>query len=1743
MPAKPRTKIQPWVFDVAFALVLVLAAALRLTGISWDDQQHLHPDERFLTQVESALQPATTIGEYFDTPNSPLNPGNRGYTFFVYGTFPIFLVRYIAESLGQTGYDQVHLIGRALSAVADLGVVTLVYLIGNRLFDKRVGLLAAVFSAFTVMQIQQSHFWTVDNFANLFTLLTIYFAVRVASGRSSAHNIWNFVGFAVGFGLSLSSKLPSPFLLALLAGTLPAGVLIRLMAQPNEERQTSFIYGAGYSVLAAFLSLLVFRVFQPYAFLPIGSEGGSGLVSGLLFRIGFGINPAFIDTMRQLLGQVSGLADWPPSMQWARRPDWFGLENIVEWGLGWPLAIACFGGFIWAGWRILRGDWNKPAAILWFYTAVFLLVQSLGFNPTMRYFLPVYPGLAVFGGWGVFALWDLGTRRTKKTRYWQGLARPAAAVLGTVAVVGAALWSLAFVQVYRQDVSRIAAARWIYQNIPGPITFGYTDGSHQPIPVSYDYLITPDTPLFTQFSSRSDGELNEVTFKYVLAPVQMTLTNVADETILLARENEMVDLAAMQAGETEQVIFNIPSTALADPAATYHLQLVLPAGEGQLTVQGAELRNSQSAEMAPQPLATENPLALGETLSLEFTLNSGAFYDQLVVTLRAESELQLDPVRLNLRVNISPEMDNPVVNETISITPQTSKGAIDSELTVPLSSPIDVTEGQEIYVQVALTSPGAVRLIGSALANETSWDDGLPLRIDGYDGFGGIYQGDLNYEMYWDEDQTKLERFTNILNNTEYIFITSNRQWGSLPRLPERFPLVIAYYRALLGCQPENSIEWCYINAQVGDFGGELGFELVQVFESGPHIGAWRINDQGAEEAFTVYDHPKVLIFRKTADYDPTKVAAILGAVDLTQVVRVTPGEAGSRVLPNLQLSPERAEQLRAGGTWSELFDTSNWINSSPWVSAVVWYVALFVLGVAVYPLVRFTLPGLKDGGYPFARLVGLLLLSYFAWMGGSLGLTFSRGWLAIFVLVLIALSAAAGWAQREQLKEEWRTRKSQFVRTELLFLGFFLVMLLVRIGNPDLWHPAKGGEKPMDFSYFNAVLKSETFPPYDPWFAGGYINYYYWGFVLVGSLVKLLGIVPAVAYNLILPSLFAMLALGGYSVAWNLWTAWQERDGRRSGISPEFVGLMAALAIVLFGNLGSIQMLVQGFTRLGSMGALVPESGLLDRIIWLGRGFVLYVSGTQLPFGLGDWYWNPTRIIPAPNESSPITEFPLFTFAYADLHAHMIALPVTVLTLGWSLSAILSRAWQGAVRWGRVPVQVIASFLLAAIAIGSLRPINTWDLPTYLVIAILAAMYAIVRYGPRRKGEDGKLHPRWELAIGAAVALGALSILAFQPFANWYRQGYASVEMWKGTHTPVDAYLIHWTIFLFFVVAWLVWETRQWMASTPLSSLRKLQPYLVYIFVGIFLLLLAIIVLTAIDVYVAWLVVPLILWVGLLFLRPGQDEAKRLVLFMVGTALFLTLFVEVIVLKGDISRMNTVFKFYMQAWVLLALSAAFALGWALDALRGWLPSWRGAWQFAATLLLAFAGLFLLLGVTAKMRDRMAAESPHTLDGLAYMEHSLYYDRDKELQLWQDYEAIRWLQENVQGSPVIVEANIPEYRWGSRMTINTGLPGVVGWNFHQRQQREFVPGNDIWARITGEYSVEAFYNSTDLDFVQRFLQRYNIEYIVVGQLEQAYYLPEGLAKFEAQDGNLWIEVFRVGDTVIYQVEDIVLAEN
>jgi YYY domain-containing protein len=719
----------------------------------------------------------------------------------------------------------------------------------------------------------------------------------------------------------------------------------------------------------------------------------------------------------------------------------------------------------------------------------------------------------------------------------------------------------------------------------------------------------------------------------------------------------------------------------------------------------------------------------------------------------------------------------------------------------------------------------------------------------------------------------------------------------------------------------------------------------------------------------------------------------------------------------------------------------------------------------------------------------------------------------------------------------------------EALFLAFFVVGLLIRIGNPDLWHPFKGGEKPMDFSYFNAILKSSTFPPYDPWFAGGYINYYYYGFVLLGVIVKWLGIVPSIAINMILPTLFSLIALGAFSITWNLVV---NNRINNLGVDPNtrsknklirsFIPAVGgALGMVVLGNLGTLRMIYHGLQRLGSPEGVIEGAGLVTQFLWAIKGLIQSLLGTSLPYSLADWYWIPSRAIPVPSgEVQPITEFPFFTVLYADPHAHLFALPLTLLALAWAISFVFSKGFStyGSMSKLERVIGVSLCLLLGGMAIGVLRPTNTWDLPTFLALGVVAIGYSIGRYFSFNQKTLSHISefPSWLkrgiVSSSVILILIGLAFLLFQPYAYWYVQAYTSIEFWQGSRTPFWSYMTHWGLFLFVITTWMVWETRDWMANTPLSELRKITQYRSLIIASLLVLLFAVIYLLSINIGTAWLVLPIATWAGILILRPRLPDAKRIVLFLFGTGIVLTLFVDIVRLEGDIGRMNTVFKFYLQTWTLFAVSGAAALGWLLSSMSEWSKIWRKLWYGVFIALIISAALFPVTASIAKVKDRMATQAPPGLDGMAFMQYATYFDADTLMDLSQDYHAIRWLQENVQGSQVIVEANVPEYRWGTRYTIYTGLPNVIGWNWHQRQQRP-VMHDQVWQRV-GE--VSDFYLTTNIDEASSFLQEYNVKYIILGQLERAYYPGPGLDKFDQYEGAYWQMVYSYADTTIYKVD-------
>ncbi|MGB2897048.1 MAG: DUF2298 domain-containing protein [Anaerolineales bacterium] len=1543
------------VVGVLLVAVLGLAAYLRFTGLNWDSNTHLHPDERFLTMVETSIQPPLSIGEYFNTGTSPLNPHNVGHGFFVYGSFPIFLVRYLAEWTGMSGYDEVHLLGRAVSAISDLVSILLIYLIGERLFNRRVGILAALFTTLSVLLIQHAHFFVVDPLANVFILAGLYFSVRVIGhGKLS-----DYLLFGVMLGLAVASKISAaPLALAVaLAG------LTNVLSAPADQKSAVLSRTLAFLLSAAFLSLLVFRVFQPYAF-----EGPG------FFDVKF--NPKWLANMAEVRSQQAGNTDAPYALQWANRaPVFFSLKNMLLWGLGIPLGILGWIGLGWALIEMIRGRWERYLIpVVW--TAGMFIWQSINFTKAMRYQLPVYPTLALLAAWVLWHAWENVPRLNAQ---WQKAARAGVLLVGSVAILGTALWAFAFHSIYSEPLTRVSASRWIYRNIPAVVNLVVeADGEtfYETIPVPMDFDLSSGETYTTEISTDSAGVIGSVVLPYVS------------------------------------------------------------------TTDGVDGILGLSVTLADEPSA-------GDVYA------RGEFRGDVLAGEEARVEIQLD--------------------RSFSFDPDT-----------------------RLFLVLENIGEPSLHMRPSLLVHETTWDDGLPWGVDGR-GLGGRYEVH-NLELYWHDNQDdddngitdKLERIVDYLEQGDYLTISSNRQYGTIPRVPIRYPLTSVFYRELFGCPDGMDVPTCGATAEVGLYAGRLGYSLVEVFESYPSIGGLKINDQFAEEAFTVYDHPKVLIFKRDADFSAEKVFDLLSQVDVSGFVHVLPKDV-AETGKDLLLSTDQWQRQQEEGTWSEIFNTESLVNRSGLLSAIIWWMALGVMGLLVYPITRVVFRSFHDGGYALSRLIGLLLFSWGAWIFGSLGVTVSRLTLVLVLLLLAGVSFALALRDREELSTFFRTQWRDIVWVEVFALSFFLLDLGIRFGNPDLWHPAKGGEKPMDFSYLNAVIKSSTFPPYDPWFAGGYINYYYYGFVIVGMPVKLLGIVPATAYNLILPTLFAILALCAYSMGYHLVRSVSQNMSLRIRANPKLAGLIAALLLVVFGNLGTIRMFYDGYKQIGTP-AGVEEGRYFVGAGQAAKGFVNYLTfKSPLPYPMDQWYWNPSRMItPGEGEPGPITEFPFFTFLYADLHAHMISRSLTILSLAWGLSWILSVTQ----RRRRGKIDIALALFVGGLALGALRPINTWDFPVYWVLGVVAVIFAVWW-----RDREFDLPQIGEAAL-YAILLIAFSQFLFQPFHQWYGQGYMSAEIWKGSLTPLIDYLTVHGVFLFLVATWMVWETREWMAQTPISELNRLRPIAMWIGSAAFLIVAITAWLAGVGYQIALIVIPLGVWALILLLRPEQSLGKRIVLFLVGTGLVLTFVVEVVVLKGDIGRMNTVFKFYLQVWELFSLAAAAALAWTYAALPRWDRIWRWGWLTATVLLLFSAALYPLTASISKVRDRMTVTAPRTLDGMLYMDYANRFELGEKLPLGEDYQAIRWMQENVEGSPVIVEANIPEYRWGSRYSIYTGLPGVLGWRWHQTQQRVAAENSDVDERL---FQTTNFYLTRTIAEANEFLAEYNVKYVVVGGLERAYY--------------------------------------
>ncbi len=764
-------------------------------------------------------------------------------------------------------------------------------------------------------------------------------------------------------------------------------------------------------------------------------------------------------------------------------------------------------------------------------------------------------------------------------------------------------------------------------------------------------------------------------------------------------------------------------------------------------------------------------------------------------------------------------------------------------------------------------------------------------------------------------------------------------------------------------------------------------------------------------------------------------------------------------------------------------------------------------------------------------------MVAWLAWFLGSLKLLpFTQLTIVLCFGLVLVISAWFAYHRRRALLEYLRTNWKYILGIELIFLVLFLFNLYIRLGNPDLWHPWHGGEKPMDFAFFNGVLKAVYFPPENPWFAGHYINYYYYGYVLASIPTKLLGILPSIAYNLILPSWFAMIGTGVFCIAYNLASGFRQKSlesrsgraraelssrseptntGRSGNRLPYLAGVISIIAVLLLGNLYMVREFWIYLPELTTSGGEVVSP--IERAGAVIGGAVQVLSGDPLPGENSRWYFDASRPILHDGPDTPIAEFPYFTFLYADPHAHLLTMPTYALAFGWILSLLLYPFSK--MKWS----ERIISLVFAGLVFGSFLPSHTWDFPTFIGLGALVILWDVVR------NRSGSVQHTIQILAGYELAFAGIAVALYYPFRYWFHTEYASLELWTGARTPLVDYLFVFGLSLFVMISLLIRDLSsefktlytRWVATPRRRRLnwQRIEPYIIFLICAGILSVLWIY-----DYQVVAFGLPLL--AGMIYLalfKPGVSFLQRIIWIMFGIGLSLTLLVEVVVLKGDVGRSNMVFRFYDQAWFLFGLAISIALFDLFSGMSRW-PGWlRFSWSCVLGLLVLSAASYPLIATGKRMSDRWPdiQNPPHTLDGAKFMlgeaddpsgqRPAIYHDEDRKINLALDYAGIQFMQDHISGSPVIVEGHTEEYRWGSRYAIYTGLPSVIGWSWHIRQQNTLLDGSIIDKRID---ELNNFYNTTDIQAAKQFLNRYQVQYIIVSDLERTYYSAEGIVKFQ-----------------------------
>ncbi len=845
---------------------------------------------------------------------------------------------------------------------------------------------------------------------------------------------------------------------------------------------------------------------------------------------------------------------------------------------------------------------------------------------------------------------------------------------------------------------------------------------------------------------------------------------------------------------------------------------------------------------------------------------------------------------------------------------------------------------------------------------------------------------------------------------------------------------------------------------------------------------------------------------------------------------------------------------------------------------ALVWWLILEVIGLLAWPAAFRLFRRLPDRGYTFARPLGLIAVNYVLWILSTLGVLHNT---LGGVLLAMGIVGVVGWffyrrvgrVDDGNLVDWMREQRAVIVAVEVVLFVAFALWTAYKAYDPDIY----ATEKPMEFAFLNAITRSERFPPYDPWMSGYSIAYYYFGYVMVATLARLAQVPMSFAFNLGIATLFALTVGGAFGVTYNLVCVSGRGDRKvrppaRGGKVSTAIryGILAAVMIALMGNMEG----VLEFLHANGVGVTVNEPGNVTGPFWewidikgLTRNGT--ISDTWYPTD-GWWWWRASRVVHdkglTGEDMEVIDEFPAFSFMLSDMHPHVLAYPFVFLLIALAFNLFLSDVPTTEEWWG------------VYLCLGAIGFLNTWDMPTYFFLLIAA--HALNRYRNRNRIMAGS-EWWWEVAY-RAVKLASAAVVLYLPYwlysrpkagagilpnlfnvtrpahlflmfgpflvalavllvtllGRLHRDGRVTgrsllrqgAYVWAGTMSffPVLLGLVLILVLLVPSMRSSVEsvlanpQVRQFLGPQTFGSLLRvslrirlglLPPQLRAVRVPAgpwtFLIL---------SSLIAGVVLSLLV---LLDRKPAKGKGRQrgrlpssglvFALLMAFAGLMLVFSVEFVYLRDAFgTRMNTVFKFYFQAWALLGLAAVFAVYYLLE--QG-MEGVVSRLLFGGTMsVLLGAGLLYPLGMSISRTNGFSG--PPTLDGMAFVAR----ERPEE------YAAQSWLNHNVPGHPVIVEAVRGSFAYEyARVSSRTGLPTIMGWTGHEQQWHGL--GEEIARR---EQDVKALYGGSVQD-AMRVMQEYDVSFVYVGYLERSEF-GNALLKFE----RFMDVAFRQGDTVIYR---------